>query len=78
MNNLFFYNMFIEQIWFEREGGGWVEILKSQIVYRVINAFLAGLHEVHPAYIKVNATQVGGWGPLIGYLLCVINSSHTF
>jgi hypothetical protein len=35
---------------------------------------LAGLHKVHPAYKMVNA----GRASLIGYLLCVINSSHTF
>jgi hypothetical protein len=37
-------------------------------------SILAGLHKVHLAYTMVNA----GRASLIGYLLCVINSSHTF
>jgi hypothetical protein len=45
-------------------------------------SFLAGLHKVHPAYRMVNAGRAGGLvcgrASLIGYLLCVINSSHTF
>jgi hypothetical protein len=40
--------------------------------------FLAGLHKVHPAYRMVNAERGGGGHLLIGYLLCVINSSHVF
>jgi hypothetical protein len=47
-----------------------------------IGFFLAGLHKVHPAYRMVNAgwasVRAGGRASLIGYLLCVINSSHTF
>ena len=40
--------------------------------------FLAGLHKVHPAYRMVNAGRVGTRASLIGYLLCVINSSYIF
>jgi hypothetical protein len=42
------------------------------------NAFLAMLHKMHPSYRMVNTGRVGGRASLIGYLLCVINSSHTF
>jgi hypothetical protein len=45
--------------------------------FRTFYGFLAGLHKVHPAYRMVNAGQAGG-RLLIGYLLCVMNSFHTF
>jgi hypothetical protein len=40
----------------------------------IIERFLAGLHKVTLAYSLVNARHLY---TLLGYLLCVINSSHT-
>jgi proton translocating ATP synthase F1 alpha subunit len=45
---------------------------------QVNRLFLAWLHKVRLAYRMVNAGRVGGRASLIGYLLCVISSSHTF